>query len=146
MGIEGIPVSAEDPISTALKETLQPITRPYTRFTGQWQTWNLFAPDPLTQVSSLHIDVLQEGQWQEKRIFSSDTLPWWRSTNMLKIIRYLAQEEEKHTESRMLFFEGLCREEKILPGAKMRARVASFNSLDPSDRSEKEYVFVCFSS
>ena len=145
VGIESIPVSAKDPISLTLRKTVQPITRSYARLTGQWQTWNLFAPDPPTKVPSLHIDIREEGEWQERMLFSSETLPWWRSTNMLKIIRYFAEETDKYEGPRTTFFEGLCKELDLSRGTEARARFVSIDFMNTDETSLIEYLFMCTS-
>jgi len=145
VGIESVPKGASDPVSESLKKMWQPITRPYARLTGQWQTWNLFAPDPLTRVSSLYIDVSESGEWQERLVFSHETFPRLRSTNMLKMVRHFSEVKEKYEEPRREFLLRLCIQENLGVGKEMRARFLSEDLLKPSETSESEYFFTCSS-
>src|SRR3990167_9356753 len=108
LGIGSVPSEAADPLSRGFRMLFEPVTGLYLNATGQWQKWNLFAPDPSRRSLTYDIDFFQG----EKRIASvplaPKSIPWMRRTNLLKIMRNLWNDGEMYTALRREFLRSLC--------------------------------------
>lgn len=143
IGTDAIPQGSRDPVSSMVRRSLQPLTRPYTRITFQWQRWDLFAPDPSREVVTVHVDAKESsGLWEERLVIEpgmstwpaplragrfagqpTRSVGWWRMSALLKVARALAEEHPKYDRSRQEFLQRLCTRFGIPGGGTLRLRV-----------------------
>ena len=76
--VHTLPPAAAGTIPTALRTHVSPITDPYILFTGQWQNWDLFSPDPMRRISRYRIEALLENTWTTLTILEPSTARFWR--------------------------------------------------------------------
>lgn len=71
-----------------LPMTLRRATDPYMLLTGQWQRWNMFAPDPETRVARYALEhrVAGMGAWETLETADPARLPGTRRPSSLKLM------------------------------------------------------------
>ena len=142
VSVASIPRQARDPFSRVMRAAASPITQPYITFTGQWQNWGLFAPDPLERSLEYHIDVV-EGQVRIGTIvLGPDSIMRRRRTNLLKIMRQIWKDGEDYKEARRQFLLSLCSRWSLPLAADLHLRVRVAEILNPAAMVELKDVSV----
>ncbi len=137
IGIGSIPGGAKDPLSAALKLSFEPLTRPYLLFTGQWQNWNLFAPDPLRESLTFDIDFLQDEKKMASVPLAPESIPWMQRTYLLKIMRHLWNDGEMYPALRKEFLRSLCERWDLAEDMSLHLRVKFVDVIDPTLLNEE---------
>lgn len=65
------------------------VTKPYILSLSQWQSWDIFSPDPLRRSSTYRIDRFDAGTWKAVRSISYDTLSFTERAKEIKILERL---------------------------------------------------------
>lgn len=101
-------------------ERIRPLVRPYMLATSQWQSWELFAPDPHRRSVSLMLAVQgEDGTWKVRGTVDPASVPWWRQSDELKTMRAL-EENEANAPLFERYVQLLCPIFGIPPGTEVR--------------------------
>ena len=132
LGIGSIPSGAKDPLSQGFRMLFEPVTNLYLNATGQWQNWNLFAPDPARNDLSYMIDLAEGGVSKGTVAMTSESLPWIRRTALLKIMRQLWNDGDSYTIVRTAFLHSLCKRWGLSETTTLHLRVKLVDVIDPA--------------
>ncbi|HLC75552.1 MAG TPA: hypothetical protein VJB82_00310 [Candidatus Peribacterales bacterium] len=108
-----------------------PIAHMYLNATGQWQKWNLFAPDPLRTFSSYSVEIVSPSQQKRSIPITAESLPWYERTNILKIMRQVSNTNEEQMYLRAALLHSLCRRFKLPSGSTLTLVTTIVDVLDP---------------
>lgn len=137
LGIGSIPSGAKDPLSEGIRMFFSPVTNLYLNATGQWQNWNLFAPDPARNTLTFEIDLTEGGMRKGTVALTPQGIPWMRRTALLKIMRQLWNDGDSYTAIRITFLQSLCKRWELPENTTLRLRVKLADIIDPSMLNEQ---------
>ncbi len=137
VGIGSIPSGAKDPLSQGLRIFFGPAVNLYLNVTGQWQNWNLFAPDPSRSNLTFEIDLTEGGVEKGTVALTPDGIPWMRRTALLKIMRHLWNDGDSYTVVRKTFLHSLCKRWDLPESTTLSLRVKLIDIIDPVKLNEE---------
>lgn len=132
IGIGSIPSGAKDPLSRGVRMFFEPVTNLYLNATGQWQNWNLFAPDPARNNLTFEIDLTEGGIKKGTVALTPQGIPWIRRTALLKIMRQIWNEGEAYTTVRTTFLHSLCKRWELSETTTLHLGVKLIDVIDPT--------------
>jgi len=138
LGIGAIPSEAADPLSRGFRMLFEPITGFYLNATGQWQKWNLFAPDPPRMHSSYVVHVLSPSRAEELRLITQESISWYQRTSSFKILRTIFRDEDRYADLRASLLRSLCTKWNLPAESTVRLHVRMIDVLDSAQEHTEE--------
>lgn len=127
VGVYAIPQESQNPPSAWLKRNILPNVAPYILLTGQWQQWNLFAPDPLRRVTYYRIEQWDGWIWRSIAELKPGIVPWWRHAAQFKVFERLLEEGNTwKIPLRQRYVSFFCRDFSIPSGTPLRLVYLSY--------------------
>jgi hypothetical protein len=65
---------------------VQPIIRPYIQMLSQWQSWDIFSPDPLRRASFFRLETETDDMPETVALLDAAHLPWYERAKELKVL------------------------------------------------------------
>lgn len=116
-----IPTDASDTPSRWVVTHVVSRVRPYILVTGQWQQWNLFAPNPLRRIIFYRLEQENaDGSWAAIATIDDSTYSFWRHSVRFKLYGSAIPERGEKPELAERAAQVLCREYDLEPGAHVR--------------------------
>lgn len=103
-----IPPEAKDQASILLRDGVNRITQPYLLWTGQWQMWNLFSPNPSNWIGELTVEAYLENGWEPISKFNSRDISIWRKADRIKLVENVSNIDGTPDELRIRFLAVEC--------------------------------------
>lgn len=115
-----LPLSAKDPLTTALRDAWRPRVMPYLFATSQWQQWNLFSPDPLRRVTSYILETRKSDteEWKPFAVLDRKSVMWSALSREMKLLGNI--EEEQYAPVRRALLQNYCDMLNLPTGTQMR--------------------------
>lgn len=131
-------------------------TRPYVLITSQWQSWPLFAPDPLRRVTRMHVETRHPNTgWEPIAGLDDGSIAWWRYAKEVKMIERLFENGRTKLRERYLELEckraGITEETPvrsryryfIIPKHEIQATAEWWKNWEPEWYEETDIIVVC---
>ncbi len=65
---------------------LHTLVRPYMQLTSQWQSWDIFSPDPLRRASFFRLEIETKDMPETVALLDAAHLPWYERAKELKVL------------------------------------------------------------
>lgn len=119
IAVYALPPDVNTPLVKWLKDNPRVVVKKYVLTTGQWQLWNIFAPNPLRRITFFSLEAKQGDEWKEMTRMDTAHLPWWSQAYTLKISRRL-EKESKYQVFRERITVRYCELLPLPPGTEIR--------------------------
>lgn len=97
---------------------------PYLRLTSQWQSWNLFAPNPLRRVVNFSIIRTDGPTPLLVEDISPESLEWYRASVELKTVRRLEKKSKDQIALREAYLQDACRRYQLDTSATLQLMIS----------------------
>ena len=121
VGLYALPDQADDRVTKWLADHAVPVVTPYVLVTGQWQQWNLFAPNPLRRIVFYKIETRNPlGDWSYVASVNDSTYGPWRHAARFKLLGQALEENTARPELAERAAQVFCDEFGLQPDAPIR--------------------------
>ncbi len=107
---------------------------PYILMTSQFQSWDMFSPDPTRRLKEIRIETMQNGTWSLSRLVDGKHLGSFKRAPELKYLDMIqAYPSLKPLEEP--YIQDVCRSDHLKPGTPIRMRIRRAVLPMPEDRN-----------